>query len=434
MGIFNAPTSLLASVALHLDGTILLFQYLFGHRYRADSCAHCEEPWHPDLTDVFHRPYSARVGQWWRRSFIDSRSFITATVTPEPPAMPHPEGQTKFSTSGMDDRNENDSLSDRRISSQSAQHTVRTVELPSIVCELPNLSLQVQQRHSGLTMSQWSTTDGSGFSPVTSKNPLRNLLKRTLSPKTQPMTAQYPTGPVLVHRSSLAGRVVYVDTLDPPKFPAVETDSVRSIHTAEEISRIRSSIPVFNPSSQLSSPKSSRQNSRTKGRREILQNFPPAPPVTQNMTEINTSAFDLSQVAIPPVSTTPRPSITIFPRERSRSPIKSALSKTSGSSQRRVRSNRPVLPPPPALGPLERSRLVATTEMSFDKTHTEPNRSTFNTIRSEHRRQNESISTSHRVEKMPRRDISESGQSSKSQVSSSSQRSKHFIPRKEGML
>src|SRR5579859_7719886 len=181
MGIFNAPTNLLASVALHLDGTLLLFQYLFGHRYHADSCSHCEEPWHPDLSDVFHRPYSARVGQWWRRSFIDSRSFITATVTPEPPGVPHAQGQTKFSAAEIRDGYDDDGSSDRRISSQSVQHTIRTVELPSIVCELPNLSLRVQERNSGLTISQWSTTDVSELSPVTPKNPLRNLLKRTLS-------------------------------------------------------------------------------------------------------------------------------------------------------------------------------------------------------------------------------------------------------------
>src|SRR5579859_7359263 len=278
MGIFNAPTNLLASVALHLDGTVVLFQYLFGHRYHADSCAHCEEPWHPDVTDVFHRPYSARVGQWWRRSFIDSRSFITATVTPEPPAPSHVEGPAKFSTAGMKDTNdEDDDSSQRRAPSQSVQHTIRTTELPSIICELPNLSIRVQERHSGVTGSQWSNTDGSEISPVPSKHPLRSLLKRSLSSKTQPSTAQLPMPPPVM-RSSLVGKAVYADSLEAPKFSGIERESVQSIQTAEEISRIPRNLTPSVSTVLPPSPKSSKQNSRKIIRNTILQNFPPTPP------------------------------------------------------------------------------------------------------------------------------------------------------------
>jgi hypothetical protein len=121
-----------------------------------------------------------------------------------------------------------------------------------------------------------------------------------------------------------------------------------------------------------------------------------------------------------------------FNTDGSRSPVKSALSKTSASSRRSVRVDRGALQPLPVLeGGL---RGMATPEMSFDKTQREAKSSTHNKIQFEDRNQNESISTSNPIEKMHRKNTSESGQSSKSQVSDASQGSKVFVPRKEGML
>ena len=416
MGIFNIPTSLLASVALHLDGTIVLFQYLLGHRGHADSCPQCEKPWHPDVTDVFHRPYSARVGQWWRRSFIDSRSFITVTVIPEPPASSHAGGPAKFSTTALQYANEEkDDSNEGWVSSQSVQHTIRTTQLPSMVYDLPNLSIRVQQdRHSGITTSQSSSTNGSETSLVTTRNPFRSLLKWSLSPKALRTPSEPPAHPP-VARSSLVRRVVSTDTLDEPKFPSVEAESVQSIRTADEISRIpprppRPSRPQSSFSAALPpSPRSSKQSSRKSSRGAILENFPPLPtpplrvppPDTRDLMMMNSDRY-LSRRSTTPISTTPRPSILVA-SEGIRTFANNALSKSSESSLQREKAAQSSLSAAPFA--------VGQSEFRPPEISARP-------------RGNEKI----------RRGNASDLTSSGSQPSDTSQRSKVFVPRREGML
>jgi len=84
LGLINIQLNFLASVALHLDAVIVLLQYAFGHRCQYDDCRPSERNLHPTVeVDSFHRTYSSRADHWWRRSYIDSRSYITATRTPE---------------------------------------------------------------------------------------------------------------------------------------------------------------------------------------------------------------------------------------------------------------------------------------------------------------------------------------------------------------
>lgn len=78
MGTIEVPLLLLASVALHLDGFVLLFQYLFGHRNEGVprpngtgfSSPICYQP-----------PYTSTASRFGRRSEIDTRSYITTTIS-----------------------------------------------------------------------------------------------------------------------------------------------------------------------------------------------------------------------------------------------------------------------------------------------------------------------------------------------------------------
>lgn len=154
MGNYNTPLNLLASVSLHLDGVVVLLQYLFGHRYIVDPCPHCQHPWHPnDSGDTFHRPYSARVGQWWRRSYIDSRSFITAT------AGTVPSGAVQFPPSEVDQTNSGISVEQvRRLSGRSLQRpSMRQIELPDAIFNMPKLSISVPDDNSSILRSSQSS-------------------------------------------------------------------------------------------------------------------------------------------------------------------------------------------------------------------------------------------------------------------------------------
>jgi hypothetical protein len=160
-GRINVPLNFLASLALHMDGVVVLFQYLFGHRYSLDSCRYCSHAWHPiDSRDSFHRPTSARVGQWWRRSFIDDRSYITATVDPEARSRTNPSTRTEtFSTAGMEAEDEISVRPPRERRSQ-ARPSMRQVELPDPVLgrvsKLPQLSIRVRDELESASSEQRS--------------------------------------------------------------------------------------------------------------------------------------------------------------------------------------------------------------------------------------------------------------------------------------
>lgn len=152
MGLYNTPLNLLASVALHLDGVVVLLQYLLGHRYIVDPCPHCEHPWHPnDSGDTFHRPYSARVGQWWRRSYIDSRSFITATVGTIP------SDAIQFSPQDLDQSSEGVKQIRRPSVSSLQRPSMRQIELPDVIFDMPQLSIFVPDDDISISRSTQSS-------------------------------------------------------------------------------------------------------------------------------------------------------------------------------------------------------------------------------------------------------------------------------------
>jgi hypothetical protein len=134
-GEINVPLNFLASLALHLDGTVVLFQYLFGHRYNLDSCRYCNTAWHPidDASrDSFHRPVSARVGQWWRRSFIDDRSYITATADPENTTT----RETTTDSEKISEEGDDVSVHDSQGRRSQPRPSMRPVELPTPLLRL----------------------------------------------------------------------------------------------------------------------------------------------------------------------------------------------------------------------------------------------------------------------------------------------------------
>jgi hypothetical protein len=152
MGLYNTPLNLLASVALHLDGVVVLLQYLLGHRYIVDPCPHCEHPWHPnDSGDTFHRPYSARVGQWWRRSYIDSRSFITATVGTIP------SDAIRFLPNDLDQSSAGVKQVRRPSVSSLQRPSMRQMELPDAVFDMPKLSIFVPDDDMSISRSTQSS-------------------------------------------------------------------------------------------------------------------------------------------------------------------------------------------------------------------------------------------------------------------------------------
>jgi hypothetical protein len=264
MGYFNTPLNLLASVALHLDGVVVLFQYLLGHRYNVDPCPHCEHPWHPnDSGDTFHRPYSARVGQWWRRSYIDSRSYITATVTPEPYVRgTTPDGAIKFSPNDLVEASDEMSVEQvRRLSSRSVQRpSMKQVEIPDVVFDLPRLAICIRDTHSSISRTTKSrNTQGSlpkELSSMSLQRPMSNFLgrsKRSLSDLDRTVNSEKVAVPV-IYRSSMVGQIVYADS---PSDNLPGSVGSKNLESSDDASQHQSR-------SQSSASKSSRKSSRRK--------------------------------------------------------------------------------------------------------------------------------------------------------------------------
>jgi hypothetical protein len=314
MGYFSTPLNLLASVALHLDGVVVLFQYLFGHRYNVDPCPHCEHPWHPnDSGDTFHRPYSARVGQWWRRSYIDSRSYITATVTPEPHVRgTTPEGAIKFSPDDLDEASDEMSVEQvRRLSSRSIQRpSMKQVELPDVVFDLPRLAIFVRDSRSSISRtSQSNNTQGSTPTErlsMSRQRPMSNFFsilgrpKRSLSILDPTVKSEKePMVPVpFIHRSSLVGQVVYVDNPGDNRPGSVTSKNLGSSDVASQ-QQFRSAQQSSASQSSQSSRKSSR---RKKSHATSAWSFqippPPGPPPTlslPNPHDLNTPSTETSE-------------------------------------------------------------------------------------------------------------------------------------------
>jgi hypothetical protein len=249
MGALNLPLNFLASVALHIDGTVLLLQYIFGHRKNSDPCPHCSSPWHPDDDrDQFHRPYSARVGQWWRRTFIESQNFITMSRSPP---VPTTLGATsKFSM----EETEVSSINVRRIAGQSVQRpSVRQIEIPSPVflprftflsTKTGDMSATESSRQSKFNMSR---TPRSTFQSFLGKSKLSQV---SMPPTREALEIGYPRISV-VHRF---------------------TPSVQAIPVAKDAFNKRDTPPILRnhdsfqsspPSNIFETPASSKPGSRT---------------------------------------------------------------------------------------------------------------------------------------------------------------------------
>ena len=176
LGSINTPLNFLASIALYTSGTVLLLQYIFGHRNTNDACPHCPSPWHPyDDQDPIHLPYSTRTGEWWRRSFMNARTSATAIEAPQEisPVAPDTPDISKFSSADT----EVSSMKVRRFSYRSAQRpSVRQVELPDTVY-LPRLTLQPDPS----SPANISSTDSSASdaNPHVPKSPFQNLLRKS---------------------------------------------------------------------------------------------------------------------------------------------------------------------------------------------------------------------------------------------------------------
>lgn len=270
-GSLSLPLNFLASVALHIDGTVVLLQYIFGHRKNSDPCPHCSNPWHPDDDrDQFHRPYSARVGQWWRRTFIDSRNFVTPSRSPPTPITPG--ATSKFSA----EETEVSMLNVRQMAGQSTQRpSVRQIEIPSPVF-LPRLTFLSTKT------GNISSTESSRQSIPTLYRPPRSTFQSLL-------------------RKSKLSQVSTPPTREMPEigFPTISTvqrftPSVRAIPTTRDTINKRDTPPILRNhdsfqgsppskifetpfSSKLSSPASSLRQQRLKS--DSIASLPwPKPP------------------------------------------------------------------------------------------------------------------------------------------------------------
>lgn len=274
MGALSLPLNFLASVALHIDGTVLLLQYIFGHRKNSDPCPHCSSPWHPDdHRDQFHRPYSARVGQWWRRTFIDSRNFIAPSRSLPVPTTPR--ATSKFST----EETEVSFINMRRTAGQSMQRqSVRQIEIPSPVF-LPRFTFLSTKT------GDISATESSGQSKLnlsrTPRSTFQSFLgKSKLSQVSRPPTREAPE--IGYPRISVVHRF---------------TPSVKAIPVAKDAFNKRDTPPILRnhdsfqsspPSNIFETPPSSKSESRTSSlrpsrlRNASIATLPwPKPPQTE---------------------------------------------------------------------------------------------------------------------------------------------------------
>lgn len=163
---------MIATVALHIGGVIILFQYAFSRRQPCDSCPPYGDSC-PNHSPSFHRPYTPRDGQWWRRSFIDSRSQITATPVQNTPTKPL---EPKLSKEQIDASQVAPQSQRERLSRSTSKRRAEMKPTNPMLIEnipLPNLSIRVRRDSSseGETGSEWSTTEGSSTESMSSYKP-----------------------------------------------------------------------------------------------------------------------------------------------------------------------------------------------------------------------------------------------------------------------
>jgi len=179
----------MASVALHLDGVILLLQYLFVHRINIETCPHCANPLHGDNDeDVFRRAYSGRLGLW-RRSMIDTRSYITRTRTSE-----SKDAESKYETEV--DEEKRSSVAESMPPPPRPSMVQSEIPDPPI---LPRLTIRVEESvRTDTPTSQWSNSQDPklGLSR-TGASPYRSLMRKSRDAMyVKPVMPQVPVPPL----------------------------------------------------------------------------------------------------------------------------------------------------------------------------------------------------------------------------------------------
>jgi hypothetical protein len=238
----------MASVALHLDGVILLLQYLFIHRSHNEVCPHCDSPLHPnDDDDVFRR---GRVGQWWGQSMIDTRSFVTATRTAESKYV-----KSQYETEADEEK--------RSSIAESMPPPPRPSMVQSELPDpdppfLPRLTIRIDGSvRTDTPTSQWSISQDSKL-PLTRNvsSPYRSLMRKsretmnTRSPPTKMPQEPVPPLPIL-HPFSQTGQLVYNETTTtstpsiepPPTTPATSVTAPGKLD-APSIRTLNSTSPT----------------------------------------------------------------------------------------------------------------------------------------------------------------------------------------------
>ena len=203
-------------MALHVDGVILLLQYLFIHRSHNKVCPHCAIPLHGNSDeDAFRRRYSARVGQWWRRSVIDTRSYITATRTAE----------SKYEEGESDEK----SSSVAESTPPPPRPSMVQSELPDAPF-LPQLALRVQESaRTDTPTSQWSNPqDLRSVKTPSLSSPYRILFRKSreaMNPKQESSNLAIPPLPTSPPFSQ-TGQIVY-DEINNFSLPVIQSQRPR---------------------------------------------------------------------------------------------------------------------------------------------------------------------------------------------------------------
>lgn len=243
----------MASLALHVDGVILLLQYLFIHRINIETCPHCATALHGDNDeDVFRRGYSGRVDQV-RRSMIDTRSYVTATRTSE-----SKDAESTYETEV--DEGKSSSVADSMPPPPRPSMVQSEIPDPPI---LPRLTIRLEESvRTDTPISQWSNSQDpkAGISRIGS-SPYRSLMRKSRDAMyIKPVMPQIPVPPLPMSQPFNPTSQAVFNGIPTSSFPFREPppdSSATSSRKAEtpSIRTLNSTSPAPAPSNTVSGAK-----------------------------------------------------------------------------------------------------------------------------------------------------------------------------------